>query len=115
MKSIMDEARDEVERKGGLKTLRRVIATKRDTERKKEMTDPKYMRPGLGFAQGKAIEEAGEFLAAMGKTQRWGWDSFNPELPISKRETNAVWVRRELKDLREALDNLEAEMNSAKI
>ena len=26
----------------------------------------KYMRPGLDFAVGKAVEEAGEFLAAMG-------------------------------------------------
>lgn len=77
------------------------------------MTDHKYMRPGLGFAQGKAIEEAGEFLAAMGKTQRWGWDSFNPELPLAQRETNAAWVRREMADLRGALDNLECEMDAA--
>lgn len=51
------------------------------------MTNSKYMHPGLDFAQGKAIEEAGEFLAAMGKTQRWGWASFNPELPPAERET----------------------------
>src|SRR5688572_3544022 len=44
------------------------------------MTDPKYMRPGLDFAVGKATEEAGEFLAAIGKTLRWGWFSVNPEL-----------------------------------
>ncbi len=77
------------------------------------MTDQKYMRPGLGFAQGKAVEEAGEFLAAMGKTQRWGWDSFNPELPAEQRETNAAWVRREMADLRGALDNLERKMDTA--
>lgn len=74
------------------------------------MTDPKYMRPGLDFAVGKAIEEAGEFLAAMGKTLRWGWQSYNPELPPAERETNAAWVRREMVDLREALNNLEREM-----
>lgn len=74
------------------------------------MTDPKYMRPGLGFAMGKAIEEAGEFLAAIGKTQRWGWMSTNPELPVEQRETNADWVRREMADLRGALDHLEHEM-----
>jgi hypothetical protein len=79
----------------------------------KVMTDPKYMRAGLGFAQGKAIEEAGEFLAAMGKTQRWGWDSYNPELPAAQRETNAAWVRREMADLRGALNNLEREMEAA--
>lgn len=77
------------------------------------MTDPKYMRPGLSFAMGKAVEEAGEFLAAMGKTMRWGWSSYNPELPKHQRETNEAWVRREIADLRGALDNLEAEMNDA--
>lgn len=75
------------------------------------MTDQKYMRPGLPFAMGKAVEEAGEFLAAMGKTMRWGWWSYNPELPASKRESNADWVRREIADLRGALNNLEREMN----
>lgn len=70
------------------------------------MTDPKYMRPGLDFAVGKAIEEAGEFLAAMGKTLRWGWSSVNPELSRHEQEPNASWVRREIADLRGALDNL---------
>lgn len=74
------------------------------------MTDPKYMRPGLDFARGKVIEEAGELLAALGKALRWGWDSFNPELPRAQQETNAEWVRREMTDLRGAIDNLEQEM-----
>lgn len=74
------------------------------------MTDPKYMRPGLDFAMGKAVEEAGEFLVAIGKTLRWGWSSVNPELPVAEQEPNASWVRREMKDLRDALDNLEREM-----
>lgn len=87
-------------------------AMKQATKEHRSMTDSKYMRAGLGFAQGKAIEEAGEFLAAMGKTQRWGWDSFNPELPAEQRETNEKWVRREMADLRGALDNLEREMNA---
>lgn len=75
------------------------------------MTDPKYMRAGLDFARGKAIEETGELLAALGKSLRWGWDSFNPELPKATRETNADWVRREIADVRGALNNLEKEMN----
>lgn len=75
------------------------------------MTDTRYMRPGLDFARGKAIEEAGEFLAAVGKSLRWGWMSVNPELPTDRRETNADWIRREMTDLRGALDNLELEMN----
>jgi hypothetical protein len=73
------------------------------------MTDPKYMRPGLNFAVSKVIEELGELAAALGKTLRWGWLSFNPELPFEQQETNRAWVEREVVDVREALDNLERE------
>jgi hypothetical protein len=55
---------------------------------------------------GRAAEEAGEFLAALGKTMRWGRYSVNPELPRSEQETNEAWLRREMADLRDALDNL---------
>lgn len=75
------------------------------------MTDARYMRPGLPFAVGKAIEECGEVLSALGKTLRWGWDSVNPELPPEQQETNEAWVRREMADLRGALDNLERELD----
>jgi hypothetical protein len=74
------------------------------------MTDPKYMRPGLGFAVGKAVEELGELQAALGKTLRWGWDSVNPELPLAQQEPNKAWVIREILDVRAALDNLEQEV-----
>ena len=73
------------------------------------MTDQKYM-PGLDFAVGKTIEEAGELQAALGKTLRWGWHSVNPELPRHEQETNILWVKREIADLRGALDNLEREL-----
>lgn len=76
------------------------------------MTQAKYMRPGLDFAVGKAVEELGELQAALGKTLRWGWMSANPELPMKDRETNIAWVRREMTDVRDALDNLEKEMDS---
>lgn len=76
------------------------------------MTQQKYMRPGLDFAVGKAVEELGELQAAIGKTLRWGWNSTNPELPPAERETNQVWVRREIADVRHALDNLEREMEA---
>ena len=76
------------------------------------MTQQKYMRPGLNFAIGKTVEELGELQAALGKTLRWGWDSYNPELPPAERETNADWVRREMADVRAALDNLEREMEN---
>lgn len=74
------------------------------------MTQQKYMRHGLDFAVGKAVEELGELQAAIGKTLRWGWNSVNPELPPAEREANQVWVRREIADVRHALDNLEREM-----
>jgi len=74
------------------------------------MTDPKYMRPGLRFAVGKVVEELGELQAALGKTIRWGWFSSNPELPAEQRETKLAWVRREIADVREALDHLEREI-----
>ena len=76
------------------------------------MTDPKYMRPGLDFAVGKAVEELGELQAALGKTLRWGWSSVNPKLPPEAQEPNASWVRREIEDVRGALDNLEREMEA---
>ena len=76
------------------------------------MTDPRYMRPGLDFARGKAIEELGELQAALGKSLRWGWESANPELPPEQRETNIVWVQREMKDVRDALDNLDRDLDA---
>lgn len=75
------------------------------------MTDPRYMRPGLDFARGKAIEELGELQAALGKSLRWGWLSANPELPPGDRVTNLVWVREEMADVRDALENLEREID----
>ena len=77
------------------------------------MTDPKYMRPGLTFAVGKAIEEMGELQAALGKTIRWGWYSYNPELPPKDRETNRDWVSREILDVAGAMANLETALRNA--
>ena len=75
------------------------------------MTDERYMRPGLDFAVGKLVEELGELQAALGKTLRFGWDSYSPEVPPSEREFNVDWVRREMADVRHALDNLDNELN----
>jgi hypothetical protein len=73
--------------------------------------DARYLRPGFDFALSHAIEEAGEFLAAAGKTGRWGRYSYNPELPADQQETNEDWLRREMADLRGSLDRLEAALN----
>ncbi|HUD91215.1 hypothetical protein [Sphingobium sp.] len=73
------------------------------------MTDPRYMRPGYDFAIGKLVEELGELQAALGKTLRWGPESFNPELPVADRETNADWVLREIDDVLGAIQNYKDE------
>lgn len=72
--------------------------------------NPDYLRDGFDFALAHAVEEAGEFLAAAGKTQRWGPHSVNPELPAVAQEPNAAWLIRELADLRGALDRLSREL-----
>lgn len=69
----------------------------------KEEYRPKTKNQKLG----KLVEECGEVLAAIGKTQRWGLDSFNPELPFNQRETNRDWIKRELQDLKEAIKIVE--------
>lgn len=67
----------------------------------------KYLRDDFESVLAHAVEECGEFLAAAGKTQRWGRRSFNPELPSEQRETNEQWLRRELADVRLAMARLE--------
>jgi hypothetical protein len=78
------------------------------------MTNPKYMRPSVEFAVGKLVEELGELQAALGKTIRWGWQSYNPELPEAERETNEDWVVREMKDVGNAINHLLDEIRKAK-
>lgn len=64
--------------------------------------EPKTTAEFLGYV----VEECGEVLQAVGKTQRWGLMSVNPELPRNKQESNISWIRREIEDLRGALDRL---------
>lgn len=77
------------------------------------MTDPRYMRPGLDFATGKLVEELGELLAALGKTMRWGRDSFNPEVPPSAQEPNWHWIEREIDDVLGAIANYRKEAGTS--
>ena len=70
------------------------------------MSNPKYVN--LGNPLGKFIEECGEALAAAGKTIRFGYDSYNPELGTNK-ETNEEWLQREINDLEEAIVRLRRE------
>jgi len=60
---------------------------------------------------GKLVEECGEVLAAIGKSQRWGLNSVNPELPKEKQETNRDWILRELSDLKLAIEIVETDLS----
>ena len=77
------------------------------------MSNPKYIKHDLASCLSHVVEECGEVLAAIGKTQRRGLNSFNPELPPDQQETNAAWLKREMADLRGALDRLERAMETA--
>lgn len=74
------------------------------------MSNPKYLQDGFDKRLSHAIEECGEFIAAAGKTQRWGVYSVNPELPREMQETNIQWLFRELLDVEEALQRLKESM-----
>jgi NTP pyrophosphatase (non-canonical NTP hydrolase) len=79
------------------------------------MSDPKYIRRGVDFAIAHLVEECGEVLAAAGKTQRFGLDSYNPELHPELRETNRDWLLRELCDLQDAILRVRHEITLAAI
>lgn len=70
------------------------------------MSDKRFLQQGFDKCLSHAIEECGEFLAAAGKTQRWGPMSQNPLIPEAERETNLVWLRREMGDVTHALHRL---------
>ena len=62
---------------------------------------PQYRPITLEQKLGYLVEECGEVLAAVGKTQRWGLESYNPDIGPNS-ETNQEWILRELADLEEA-------------
>lgn len=64
---------------------------------------PQYRPETIEDKLGYLVEECGEVLAAVGKTQRWGEESVNPELPAEQQETNREWILRELPDLERAI------------
>lgn len=64
---------------------------------------PQYMPHTREQFYGYLIEEAGEVLAAAGKTLRWGELSANPEIPMQQRVTNVAWLRAEMSDLENAI------------
>lgn len=66
---------------------------------------PEYVPKTLATQLGYLVEECGEVLHAVGKTQRWGFFSTDPTspLPEAERETNAEWISREIGDLKYAI------------
>jgi hypothetical protein len=70
------------------------------------VTEAKYLQDGFDKKLAHVIEECGEFLAAAGKTQRWGPFSVNPELPREMQEFNVDWLWREMMDLSETMGRL---------
>jgi hypothetical protein len=70
------------------------------------MSDKRFLQDGFEKRLAHAIEECGEFLAAAGKTQRWGPMSVNPLLGPTKQEKNIRWLERELIDVQEAMARL---------
>ncbi|WP_336973489.1 hypothetical protein [Sphingobium aromaticiconvertens] len=76
------------------------------------MSDPRFLQDGYDAQLGHFVEECGEVLTAIGKTMRWGLNSVNPLLPRLEQETNRAWMRREMCDLRLAMDRLEATLDT---
>lgn len=68
---------------------------------------PQYMPVTPTEKLGYLVEECGEVLAATGKTIRWGFRGYNPEIPIKQREFNKDWLLREIKDLKTAITLVE--------
>jgi NTP pyrophosphatase (non-canonical NTP hydrolase) len=67
-----------------------------------------FLQSGLDKRLAHTVEECGEVISAIGKTQRFGLRSVNPLLPLEQQERNVDWLRREMADLRGALDRLDA-------
>lgn len=71
------------------------------------MSEDKYLRPDdLAFCEGHVVEECGELTAAIGKAQRWGYDSYNPDSGCQGL-SNIDAIRTELRDVKEAIARYE--------
>lgn len=71
------------------------------------MSHPEFLQSGFEKQLAHLVEELGELIAAAGKTQRFGAFSVNPLLPAHEQVSNIVWLKAEMKDVREALDRLQ--------
>lgn len=71
-----------------------------------------YEPRNLEQAVGYLVEECGEVLQAVGKIQRYGWDSRNPDLPPMQQISNARALRQEMRDLEAAIYRVRKFMDS---
>ncbi len=71
------------------------------------MSNERYLPMTLPNKLAHLAEEAGEVVAAVGKTLRFGLDSESPELPEGIREKNRVWLKCEIEDLKKAIAKVE--------
>jgi NTP pyrophosphatase (non-canonical NTP hydrolase) len=73
----------------------------------------KYKPQTFHQKMGYLVEECGEVLQAVGKTQRWGLANKNPELKEDDPrfgETNRQWLLREMENLEDAVKLLREEI-----
>jgi NTP pyrophosphatase (non-canonical NTP hydrolase) len=73
--------------------------------------EERYTPVTLDEKLGYLVEEAGEVLAAVGKTLRWGVESYNPDLG-PESESNREWILRELDDLENAIKLVREELRT---
>ena len=71
------------------------------------MSHERYLPMRMPNKLAHLAEEAGEVVAAVGKTLRFGLDSENPDLPEQFREKTRDWLKRELEDLKKAIAKVE--------
>jgi len=72
------------------------------------MSDPRYEHIGKRLTH--TVEECAELIHILCKVDRFGWFSHNPYDP--NKVKNITLVRKEMKDLRKRLVELEKEMDS---
>lgn len=73
---------------------------------------PEYEPKTTEARLGKLVEEAGEVIAAAGKSLRFGLESTNPTLHPKDRETNRAWLLRELRDLARSILVVQCELGA---
>lgn len=59
----------------------------------------------------RLVEEAGEVISAAGKIQRFGFHSFNPDLPVEEQVLNKDWLACEIADLESAIEDMKNQLD----